>query len=91
PNKPRGCLTLTPPPGGGTRPAAGSVSLFNTQPADGKVNWNFAGRFVGNAFMHSAWVMILRRCVEWKNVDSFRREQFIRSTPFIVSNRLDKW
>ena len=31
-------------------------------------------RFVGNAFMHSAWVMVLRRCVEWENVDSFRRE-----------------
>ena len=25
--------------------------------------------------MHSAWVMVLRRCVEWKNVDSFRRER----------------
>ena len=32
-------------------------------------------RFVVNAFMHSAWVMVLRRCVEWENVDSFRRER----------------
>ena len=38
-------------------------------------------QFVGNAFMHSVWVMVLRRCVESKNVDSFRRERIYPFRP----------
>ena len=41
----------------------------------------FNEQFVGNAFLHSAWVMVLRRCVESKNVDSFRRERIYPFRP----------
>ena len=36
---------------------------------------------VGNAFMHSARVMVLRRCLERENVDSFRRERIYPFRP----------
>ena len=35
----------------------------------------------GNAFMHSAWGMVLHWCVEWENVDSFRRERIYPFRP----------
>ena len=31
--------------------------------------------------MHYVWVMVLRRCVEWENVDSFRRERIYPFRP----------
>ena len=31
--------------------------------------------------MHSTWVTVLRRCVEWENVDSFRRERIYPFRP----------
>ena len=37
--------------------------------------------FVGNAFMHSASVTVFSRYVEWKNVDSFRRERIYPFRP----------
>ena len=37
------------------------------------INWNLAGRFVGNAFMHSASVTFLSGYFKWKNVGQHRR------------------
>ena len=31
--------------------------------------------------MHYVWVMVLRRCVEWETVDSFRRERIYPFRP----------
>ena len=47
-------------------PTGGAFSLPKSRSV--LINWNLAGRFVGNAFMHSASVTVSSGHVEWKNV-----------------------
>ena len=55
-------------------PTGGAFSLPKSRSV--LINWNLAGRFVGNAFMHSASVTFLSGYFKWKNVGQNRRTGF---------------